>query len=361
MSKGYFFSFKKRRGDRTLRWAFLVLAIVAVAVFAFAKVSDVRMEKEMRDTVSQAVAAFEKKANAVKVECEPADALNSASYILLQRTGFSRKFEGRENWVDETDGEGADDAYLHNRIWSAEKPDSRIYPASMVKIITALVVLDGAPDLDREITLTDADFSHYYGDGASIAGFRSGETFSIRDLLYGVLISSGSECTAALAVEVAGGEEAFVERMNAMAKRIGMKDSHFTNPVGLHEKKNYSTVSDIALALDYALYNEDFYEFFTTQTYRTASTASRPEGYELKSTLYQKEGLELEMADGRILGGKTGYTSDAGQCLASYFVKDDVGFLLVTAEAMPDNFRTQALHIDDLLTVYGAIKIDKGE
>ena len=101
--------------------------------------------------------------------------------------------------------------------------EERIYPASMTKIMTAIVALEAFSDLDHEITLSENIFYALDGQDATQAGFQPGESVRVRDLVYGVMLPSGAECCLALADEASGSEEAFVEKMNKKAKSIGMK------------------------------------------------------------------------------------------------------------------------------------------
>lgn len=109
----------------------------------------------------------------------------------------------------------------------------QIYPASMTKIMTAIVALEAFSDLDHEITLSENIFYALDGQDATQAGFQPGESVRVRDLVYGVMLPSGAECCLALADEASGSEEAFVEKMNKKAKSIGMKDTHFMDCTGL--------------------------------------------------------------------------------------------------------------------------------
>ena len=133
--------------------------------------------------------------------------------------------------------------------------EEQIYPASMTKIMTAIVALEAFSDLDHEITLSENIFYALDGQDATQAGFQPGESVRVRDLVYGVMLPSGAECCLALADEASGSEEAFVEKMNKKAKSIGMKDTHFMDCTGLHDPEHYSTTYDIALLLKYALHN----------------------------------------------------------------------------------------------------------
>jgi D-alanyl-D-alanine carboxypeptidase (penicillin-binding protein 5/6) len=144
--------------------------------------------------------------------------------------------------------------------------------------------------------------------------------------------------------------------MNEKAAALGMEGTHFTNATGLHDPEQYSAARDIAVLLDYALENEIFYEIFTSRRHAAAGTNRRPDGVSLYSTMFAKAENEGEYGDFRLLGGKTGYTAEAGQCLASLAEKDGTRYLLVTAGAPAGSNRTEALHIADAVAVFSAIE-----
>lgn len=125
----------------------------------------------------------------------------------------------------------------------AEKDaDSTIYPASMTKMMTALLAIEANLDLDTPVTLPEEIFPALQAQNASLAGFQAGETATVWDLLYGAMLPSGAECCETLAREVSGSEEAFVARMNQKAAELGMTGTHFCNPTGLHDPEHVSTV-----------------------------------------------------------------------------------------------------------------------
>jgi len=230
---------------------------------------------------------------------------------------------------------------------------ARIYPASMTKIMTAIVLLENLSDLNETIVLNEEMYSGIYEANAMTAGFQPNEEVSAIDLLYGLLLPSGAECAIGLAEHVAGSESDFVDLMNDKARELGMNGTHFTNATGLHDTEHYSTVWDISVLLQYALKNKTFYEIFTANRYSSQPTNPHQNSVTCYSTLFSK----MDSADfdsGSILGGKTGYTNEAGQCLASLAEKDGERFILVTCGAPGDN-KTQKLHIDDAFTVYTAI------
>lgn len=243
---------------------------------------------------------------------------------------------------------------LNDRLIIKEKNcEEVIYPASLTKIMTAVVAIENLPDLQKEIILTNAMFEGLYEANASMAGFQPGERVRAIDLLYGVLLPSGAESCRALANEAAGSEQDFVKIMNQKAAELGMDNTHFTNTIGLHHKSHYSTVKDLAILLSYALQNDTFREIFTSSRYSTPPTNIHPDGITFYSTLF-KELETPQIAGGEILGGKTGYTDKAGLCLASLARVGGQEYILVTAGAKGD-YHTEPYNIIDALIVYNSL------
>lgn len=228
----------------------------------------------------------------------------------------------------------------------------KMYPASMTKIMTALVAIENLPDLDEEITVTAEEINPVYEMGASLAGFNAGETVTVRDLLYGVLLPSGAEACAAIADRVAGSQEAYVEMMNQKAAELGMENTHFVTDSGLHDPDHYTTCYDIAKLLEYAIQNETFRTIFTAHTYTTTATDYHPQGIDLHSTTFAQLDTDQLENGGVIQGGKTGFEDAAGRCLASLAEIDGEEYILVTGHA-PDG--DQALNIADALYIYNQL------
>lgn len=229
----------------------------------------------------------------------------------------------------------------------------RIYPASLTKIMTAILAIENTKNMDEVITLSPDIFQNLYEENASVAGFEPDETVRLQDLLYGILLPSGAECCLAFADKVAGSEEAFVELMNCKAESLGMENTHFCNVTGLQNPDHYSTVKDISILLQYALKNESFKEAFTCRSYTTTSSKQHPEGITFYSTMFEKLG-DAEVTGGEILGGKTGYTTQAGLCLASLARLGGKEYILVTAKAEGDQ-QTEPFHILDAKNAYSRI------
>ena len=232
----------------------------------------------------------------------------------------------------------------------AEKDgDESIYPASLTKIMTAMLLVERAEDLSETTVLQEDLFGPLQLRGASMAGFLPGEEVSLEDLLYGMLLPSGAECSTAAARWVSGSEEAFAELMNQRAQELGMAHTHFVNATGLHEQEHCSPAEDLARLLAQALQYDAFRTAFITSRYTAGATAAHPDGVTLHSTMFESmraAGLE----DDRILGGKTGYTKEAGLCLASLLCVDGREYVLVTAGAQ-GNHQTEPYHVMDAAAV----------
>lgn len=231
--------------------------------------------------------------------------------------------------------------------------EEKIYPASLTKMMTAIVAIENLPDLKEEIKLTNATFQGLYEAGASMAGFQPGEKVMAIDLLYGILLPSGAECCIGIADHIAGSEQEFVNMMNQKAADLGMKATHFENTTGLQDENHYTTVKDLSLLLSYALHNNTFREIFTSSRHSTSPTNKHPGGMTFYSTMFEKLN-DKNISDGEILGGKTGYTTEAGLCLASLARVDKQEYILVSAGAK-GNHRSEQYNITDALTVYNSM------
>lgn len=231
------------------------------------------------------------------------------------------------------------------QVLAQKRADERTAPASLTKMMTVLLAIEGEPDLDKQVTLPEDIFPPLQTENASMAGFMPGETVTVRDLLY------GAECCETLARLVSGSEENFAALMNQKAAELGMKNTHFTNPTGLTDTEHYSSAADMAKLLQAALHNATFRTIFTAEHYTTTATAQHPEGVSLTSTLLGKlDGTELPEG-AQIEGGKTGYTAAAGLCLASLATVNGKEYILVTLAA-PGDHGTEQYNIRDAVQVY---------
>lgn len=232
---------------------------------------------------------------------------------------------------------------------------SKAYPASLTKIMTTLVALEHIEDLSAIAPVDRDSYKDMVAHGASMAGFYSKEPTSYRDLLYGTILSSGGEAANSLAVNISGNIGDFVGLMNDKASELGLKDTHFTNPEGLHDSKQYTTAYDMALLLDYALENGDFRAIFTKESFQTTSTLDHPNGILLRSTVlsrlpgFSQNGFE-------ILGGKSGTTNEAGQCWATFARKNNVEYIaIVMGSGLNNSPASKQGHIEDSIRLYESI------
>ena len=239
-------------------------------------------------------------------------------------------------------------------ILMQKNSEEKIYPASLTKMMTAIVAIEELPDLKKEIKLTNSTFQGLNGADASMAGFQPGEQVRAIDLLYGVMLPSGAECCIGLADQIAGSEQNFVNIMNQKAADLGMKNTHFANATGLHNVTHYTTVKDLAILLRYALQNDTFREIFTSSRHSTQPTNKHPSGITFYSTMFEELNNQ-NITGGEILGGKTGYTDEAGLCLASLAKVGNQEYILITAGAK-GNHKSEQYNVTDALAVYNSIR-----
>lgn len=209
----------------------------------------------------------------------------------------------------------------------------RINPASMTKILTLLVAVEHIMDFEDTFTITREITDYSYSNGCSAAGFDDGETVTVRDLLYGTILPSGGDAAAGLAIYVAGSLEGFVELMNQKLAELGLSDTaHFTNCVGLYDENHYCTLYDMAIILEAAMDNEICKEVLSARIYTTSSTEQHPEGLEISNWFLRR--IEDKDTHGQVVGAKTGYVVESGNCAASYSVSNSgKSYICVTADA----------------------------
>ena len=204
-----------------------------------------------------------------------------------------------------------------DNVLYSKNVDEIVEIASLTKIMTSIVTIENTDDLQKNVTITEKDFDGT--TGYSKAGFKAKDKVTYEDLLYGILLPSGADAVNA-AVNNTLGYEKFIAKMNETAKKIGMNNTKFSNPIGKDDKNNYSTASDIAKLLKYSLKNETFKKVFTTKSYKTTN------GLSLKSTISNYDNI---LQTNKIDGAKSGFTKQAGRCLASITNLHDVNYLLV--------------------------------
>lgn len=220
----------------------------------------------------------------------------------------------------------------NNQIIAGKDPDAKIYPASMTKVMSLIVAVENISDLNEKYTFNKTELNDLYLESASVAGFSVDESVKAIDLLYGLILPSGADAAGALAKMASGSEESFVALMNAKCEELGLKNTHFCNPSGLHDENQYTTSTEMAMIMSYAMKNVTCAKVLSTYQYTTDATPQHPEGILLTSTMFSRMyGTEVEGVT--IKAGKTGYTDQAHNCLVSYAVKDGKEYIAVTAAA----------------------------
>ena len=217
-----------------------------------------------------------------------------------------------------------------NEIVAYRNYNTRMFPASLTKVMTLIVAVENIEDLSDTVLITADMIDPMIQQDASCAGFAAGETPTLEQVLYGIILPSGADASLAAADYVSGSEAAFVELMNQKAQEMGLKNTHFTNVVGLHDENHYSTAEDMALIMKYAIQNETCRKVLSTYQYQIPPTEYNPDGILLTSTMFSRmEGTEMPGVV--IEGGKTGYTDQAGQCLANFAEANGKTYIMVLA------------------------------
>lgn len=211
-------------------------------------------------------------------------------------------------------------SYIYNikedKVMYEKDSNKQVQVASLTKIMTAIIAIENNDNLDEEVIILDSDLRDMYE--YAVAGFKVGDKVTIKDLLYGVLLPSGSDAVNAIVRTTSKTEEDFVKLMNEKVSELGLNNTHFSNAIGKDEG-NYSSMSDMAKILEYALKNGTFKEVFEAKTYKVNDL-------ELKGPLVMLNNAFIE-------GAKTGFTYDAMYCLESFSDKEDFNYIVVTCYA----------------------------
>ncbi len=235
---------------------------------------------------------------------------------------------------------------LNDKVVINEKnSNERTSIASLTKIMTLIVAIEQIDDIKEKVTLDTVIFEGLKEANASVAGFKVGQVVTYEDLLYGVFLPSGADATNALAYNLTDGIDNYVELMNKKALELNLKNTHFVNTSGLDIENHYSTVSDVSKILLYSLENKTFKKIFETKQYLTSDKSLT--FYSTMQKLLNVYNIDADF----LIGGKTGYTYDAGLCLASvaYDSKNDINYMLVTTKAP---ITTKELAVKDAKTIY---------
>lgn len=227
------------------------------------------------------------------------------------------------------------------RIVCSKNADKRMPMASTTKIMTALVAISSAdPDGIAEISKNAA------GTEGSSMYLKAGEKVTLRELLYGLMLSSGNDAAVAVAEHISGSTAAFAELMNKKAAQLGLENTHFENPNGLDSPGHYTTAAELAKIMDAALSNELFREITSCASKKT------------ERALYINHNKLLSMYDG-VYSGKTGFTKKDGRCLVSACERNGFSLIAVTLND-PDDWNDHMKMYDAAFSEYGLYTAARG-
>ena len=227
------------------------------------------------------------------------------------------------------------------RILYAAHADVRLPMASTTKILTAATVLNECKDLKEEITVPP----EAAGVEGSSVYLKSGDVYTVEDLLYGLMLRSGNDCATALALRFGGSIGNFSAKMNATAQQAGALESNFENPHGLPCADHYTTARDLGYIASYALQNPVFRQIVSTKYYEPRH--------------WQNKNKMLSLYKGGI-GVKTGYTKQAGRCLVSAAEREGMT-LVCTVLSCPTTYERSMKLLDDAFAAYNYVSLVKAD
>lgn len=242
-----------------------------------------------------------------------------------------------------------------NKIIASRQSSQIIYPASMTKVMTLIVVFENLKNessLNEVLTISEAVQSQMEALGSSGFGLKAGEKLTVRDLLYVMILQSDNIACVTLAEYIAGSEADFVKLMNAKAREMGLAEEQtlFQNCTGLHHKYHFTTCKDMSVIMAYAMQNTFCAEILTAKSY-VPSNNFRPADQCTFWNAFLVHGInegKVGPDTAEIRAGKTGYTDEAKSCLVSYAVGDNgKEYIVVTASAKTSNDR-----LNDQLYLY---------
>lgn len=231
----------------------------------------------------------------------------------------------------------------NNKMLYSKEAFKQLKPASLTKVMTVLVAIEQG-NLERPVTIT----YEMIQVEPTIAGYKPGDVIRLKDLIMAAMIKSDNDAAKSIGIAVGGTEKRFVEMMNAKAKALGMKNTHFMNPCGFDHQEHYSTPSDLLKMTEYAIKNKYFNDISkkNQHTYYSVNGKKKFLAYTHNRLLNQYQ---------YAVGVKTGYTSKAGPCLIARAKKNGKDCLIVMMNSKEDRWKT-AKQIFEQVFVSKAVK-----
>lgn len=240
-------------------------------------------------------------------------ALGSQSFFAYAESSY--KIDAKSMIVIETG---------NNKILYSQKENEKLAIASTTKIVTAITVIENCKNLDEKVKIKRETLNV---EGTSIY-LKAGEEWTVKELLYGLMLQSGNDAANALAQHISGSYTEFCATMNSAMHKIGALDTSFTNPHGLDNKEHYSTAKDLAIITSYALKNDTFKQIVSSKSFDINDNGTRT------FRRFVNKNRLLNSLSGCI-GVKTGYTSKAGRCLVSACERNGMQIVCVVLNCGP--------------------------
>lgn len=213
----------------------------------------------------------------------------------------------------------------------AKNIDERREPASLTKVMTCLLALEYGT-LTDEITVSEEALADLDPAGSS-SGLMAGEVFTLEQLLFCLMIESANDAAPVIAEYISGSEAAFVDLMNQKAQELGCTGTHFANTHGLHDEQHYTTARDMAKIMLAALEYDKFQEIYSTSRYVLPATNLHEERILVTTNYLIGTTITSDYYDDRVIGGKTGFTTPAGRCVACVAEDNGLEYLCVVLGA----------------------------
>ena len=220
--------------------------------------------------------------------------------------------------------------------------DEKIYPASLTKILTALVVMEYVSSLDDVFVFSASAITEDIDRDSTTIGAVYGDRLTIKEGLYCLLLASANDVANALAEHIAGNNRDFALLMNDLAKRIGCTNSNFVNPTGMHDDNHYSTCTDLAKIVSYALKYELFTQITSAISYRHAPIRKYKDPENSNNVVYNTDRMLATTNPYHVRGiisGKTGHTELAGYNLSTVVKQNNTTLIAITCNSAKINQR----------------------
>jgi D-alanyl-D-alanine carboxypeptidase len=255
-------------------------------------------------------------------------AILSLAIVMLLNTNAPSAAAAANPAVPEINGKAAITIDLQtNEIIYSKELDQKMYPASTTKLMTALLLAESKKKTDLLTYTASAKAQPEFSMNLNLKPIAVGETMSAKDSMLGLLLYSGNDAAYMIADNVSGNATAFMDAMNAKTASLGLKNTHFITPNGLHDVNHYTTAYDMSVIGKAAFANEWVKEATGTKQATITTSGGASMLVDNRNKLLGLDGC---------LGGKTGYTSDAGKCLVAVYERDGRKILGVVLKSVYD-------------------------